>query len=483
MKQKNTILFYVNKKKFEISAEKASMTLSDFLRYEIDFPGTKVVCAEGDCGACTVMVGSPISAMDKIKYHTINSCIAPLFLLNGYHIITVEGIAINKRLHPVQEKMIEGHGAQCGYCTPGFIGSLVCAVEDNIGKKEKLTEKEVKNRLTGNLCRCTGYDSIIKAGAQVEIAKCFSLADHYHEVSRNKELIEWRESSVELTSFNVHGDGLKIFIPNSIDELCRLKSKYPDLKITSGATDLGVLVNKGKIKLRHILSLKNIPELFQIKKNNNSVSIGCLVTVHEVEKFYENINSEFSKLLHVFASPQIKNSATLAGNVMNASPIADSVPFLILSDAKVCLVSSKGAREVNINDFYKGYKELNVLPDEIVSTIEVPFVSYEKLKLYKVSLREDLDISAVTFAGGVNLEKGMIKNSKIVYGGVGPTVKRIPEVEKFLNGRSFSKETFSDAGKILEQHIAPISDVRGSKEFRMIVAKNLLDKYFNEVSQ
>ncbi|MBL7664433.1 MAG: FAD binding domain-containing protein [Bacteriovoracaceae bacterium] len=472
---RNSIIFQLNQQVYQLSGEQVFMTVADFLRYQAGLTGTKIVCAEGDCGACSILVAR--FNKGKLTHHrVINSCITFMYLLDGHHIITVEGLKESDELHPVQAAMVNTHGAQCGYCTPGFICALAGVADKAKREKKKLTPVKVKNALTGNLCRCTGYDSIIKAGCKTDLKMTKPLKNKYD----TKELVKLLEKNSK-KSVEIRYKNKVIFLPTTLAEAVKIKNEHSDLRIISGATDLGVLSNKGKTQLIKLMSLHLIEELYQMKNMKNTILIGAKNSLDEVEKITQKDFPEFSKLLHIFASPQIKNNGTLVGNALNASPIADTIPFLKVSQAQIVLQSVLGERTLNMNDFYlAGYKQLDIKPNEIVTKIILPKTK-KSFKLYKISARRDLDISAVTMAVSYQLEKKTISNFAIAFGGVAASVIRLPEIEKMLEGKTFTSSLFKQVAETVSTQLKPLSDVRGSDVYRQLVCKNLVLKFCDEV--
>jgi xanthine dehydrogenase small subunit len=479
------ILLYINGKRHILKGHETFMTLSDYLRYQNSLTGTKVVCAEGDCGACSVLYSSIHDQKDgKLHYRSINSCIALMALMDCSHIITVEGIAYKDQLHPVQKAFVESQGAQCGYCTPGFICALTATIDDRIEEKKSVQGEEatrkIMNGLTGNLCRCTGYLPIKEACSSIDTTQIELMKNRYH----SKEMLEDLQKNVQ-TSFEIKFDDKIFFGPTTLADAKKFKKNHNDVKLISSATDLGVLINKEKFFPKVLMSLNHITELHKISKTGNDISVGCRVNFTQLENFFEQHKdlgmNEFAKILKIFASPQIKNVATLVGNVANASPIADTIPALMALKAKIEIQNHNGTRFVPIRDFYLGYKKLDLKSDEIITAIHIPKLTGEKkLKLYKVSNRKDMDISTVTFAAVYSKEAHKINFIDVVYGGVGPVIKVCQSTSDFLIGKDWTEKTFKDAGKILLTEITPISDVRSSKEYRFTVAKNLLLKFFYE---
>ncbi|OIQ20803.1 MAG: hypothetical protein BM556_02340 [Bacteriovorax sp. MedPE-SWde] len=471
---RNSILVYINGVRHELDGTHAFDTVASYLRYVKGLTGTKVVCSEGDCGACTVLI-SRFDGKKMGQTHSINSCISFMYLLDRCHLITVEGLKKLDHLHPVQDAMMKHHGAQCGYCTPGIICSMAAMSEDAVNGKISIDEKKVKNYLTGNLCRCTGYEPIVKAGVETDLGQVTKFKDQYDYASMSNEFSSLQDQDVLISNKTK-----EVLLPHSYDSLYASGS-LGKKKLTSGATDLGVLVNKGKLDLQHIVSLNNILESYKVEDTESELVIGAKASLTDVEKACEKDFLEFSQKLHVFASPQIKNKGTLVGNLVNASPIGDTIPFLRVSGAKVVLNNGKDERVISIDDFFLGgYKELDLKPDELVTKIIVPKNNY-KFKLYKVSIRKDLDISSVSMAIAYKLDSGVFTDFKIGIGGVGPVVMRIKSVEQAIIGTKLDQATFKKVAKMLDSEIKPLSDVRGTSDYRKLLAHNLMLKFCDEV--
>ncbi len=446
------------------------MPLSSYLRYEQGATGTKVVCAEGDCGACTVLLGKRMG--EEIEYKPVNSCILFMHQLDCSHIVTVEGVKPGEELNPVQQAMVDHHGAQCGYCTPGIIVSM-CSLFDC---KKAADEQDIKDALTGNLCRCTGYEPIIAAGMNVDAQRISSLHELYPASEMLKEFTSCSRDSVRL-----NGLEKTCFVPASVEEAIEFKAKNSGTVIVSGGSDVCVNMNKRRFDPSVVMSLSNIHGLSDIKIENGNLVVGARATLQALADWAREEMPELHKIMWLFGSPQIRNSGTLAGNIANGSPIADTLPWLFVMEALIELTGVNGKRTTNINSFYKGYKKLDMTPDEMITRVLIPLpASDELIRLFKVSRRQNLDISTFTAAIRMRIVGGTIEKASLAYGGVGPVVLRLPKTELFLVGKKALRETFEQAGKLAREEIAPISDVRGSRDFRFELAENILVKFFHE---
>lgn len=462
MHTRDYIVLVINGEHIHVGSEHAFMMLADFLRYQKSLTGTKIVCAEGDCGACTVLIFRP--GIDN-DYVAINACIVGMAQLDGAHVLTVESLKDQGRLSEVQKAIENCHGSQCGYCTPGFVMAITGLIEKT---RFPLSPQKVKNELTGNLCRCTGYTPLIEAAlsvrSHVPLKTRFNLAE-----------LKERDVPIQLR----HGNK-ELFAPTTLEQA----DEFSNLgyKLSSGNTDLGVLENKGKNTLEKILSLSLIKELYQIREEHGRIIIGARVNLSAVRQFCQSRVPIFAQFINIFASPQIKNMATLVGNSANASPIADTVPFLLVADGQAHIRSSEGTRILPMENLYAAYKTLNLGPHEYITHLSfaVPKPS-ERLKLDKISTRKDLDIATVNSAFLVNLDGRLIKDIRLAMGGVGPMVKRLTNTEHAMLNKKLDSTLLQEARKQLQQEITPQSDVRGSDSFRKVLADNLFTRYFESL--
>ncbi|HEV7238057.1 MAG TPA: FAD binding domain-containing protein [Thermoanaerobaculia bacterium] len=460
---RDSILIHINGAPHRIGGDQAFETLARFLRYDARATGTKIVCEEGDCGACTVLVGR--NENGALRYRPVNSCIQFLFQLDCTHIVTVEGLTRGGALTPLQDAMVRCHGAQCGYCTPGFVMAMAGLFECS----EHPTAADVKGALTGNLCRCTGYESIINAALDVKAQP--KIEQMYPGAPILAAIADVERDPVRIENF---------YKPTTLEDAIAFKNEKT--VIAQGGTDFGVWCIKRNFVAETILSLDAIDGMGDINMSDGMLVVGGRVSLAQFELVVRDLVPALGPIMDRFGSPQIKNAGTLAGNIANASPIADTLPFLFVTNAKLELTGKSGARTVPIADFYLGYKKLDLRPDEIITRILIPLPGDgETLRLYKISKRSHLDISTFTAAMLMRRTNGRIDSMRLAYGGVAPVVLRLKQTEEFLAGKPVARETFAEAGEIARSEIAPISDVRGAKETRLQLAENILTKFYYDV--
>jgi xanthine dehydrogenase small subunit len=479
------LLVYINGKRHEVAGADAFVTLSDYLRLRLGQVGTKIVCSEGDCGACSVLVGrnEETPGGGRIVYRAVDSCILFMYQIDRAHVVSVEGLKRNGLLSPVQDAMVKCHGSQCGFCTPGFVMTMAGLLEgDGVGRKEALTPDELSSGLTGNLCRCTGYVQIIEAGCAVDPGKTARLSELYPDGPMADAFDLHANDDVLI----VDSDGRTVALPANLEAAIAFKAAHPGCTVVAGATDIGVQHNKGKIDPREILCLANVGEMKGVIHEDGTLTAGACANWSQVEREVKDLVPQFYDVLTVFGSPQIRNAGTIGGNIANASPIADSVPFLFVMGAELEIAGPDGARRVDINDFYHGYKQFDLKPDELIARVHIPLpTEAQTLRLYKVSRRRDLDISTFTAAVLMALDDAgeTIQSVRISYGGVGPVVLRLPKTEAFLAGKSFEEGAMREAGLIAKTEVTPITDVRGGADFRLQLAENILTKFYFDSAQ
>ncbi len=340
------IVLFVNGKRRELRGASVFQSLSTYLRGELGLTGTKVVCSEGDCGSCTVLLGRIRHA--SIEYRSICSCVLFVFQADGCHVVTVEGLGCDGSLDPVQEALVQHHGTQCGFCTPGIVMSIHALLESN----PILSEYRLRQGLVGNLCRCTGYDPIVRAGLHIDTSRAQRMSQLFNSSAMSSDLALACDQPVYLESAD------KVFFkPATIADATDFKAAHPDCVIVSGGTDLGVQVNKGVREIKTVLSTAALAELSELSIGDDKIIAGANLSIAELETAVTEALPEYAALLARFGSPQIKNAATLGGNIANGSPIGDTMPALFVLNAEIELSGANGSRRVNINDFYAGYKK------------------------------------------------------------------------------------------------------------------------------
>ena len=472
------ISLFLNGVATRVQDSDAFLTLSQYLRLRRGLTGTKIVCSEGDCGSCTVLIGSPEDDNAALRYVSIDACIRFMFQLDGCHIVTVEGLAgpqpagmkPTECLTGVQQAMVDCHGSQCGFCTPGFVVAMTGILEEN----DQPDEEEWRRGLTGNLCRCTGYSPIVAAGKQANLAAPKRMNDIYPPAEMLQKFADESEEPIE-----INHDDRTVFCPTTLKDAAEFLGEHPDATIVAGATDMGVRFNKGALDAKVWLDLNRVDELAHFEVTDDAIVAGARATWADFEDATAELVPEFHNIVSVFGSPQIRHVGTIGGNLINASPIADSMPFMFVCDTELTLTSSAGSRTVNINDFYSGYKKFDLKPGELLSNIRIPLPAADAtLRLYKVSRRHDMDISSFTAAILIGADGDEITSAKIAYGAVGPVVLRLPKTEAYLVGRPLTRETMGAAGDIAVGEITPLTDVRGGKDFRLQLAKNVLVKFW-----
>lgn len=469
------VLLYINGRRHEVRGADGFATVTDFLRRRAGLTGTKVVCEEGDCGACTVIEGRPVNG--RLDYRAVDACIQFIYQLDRTHLVTVEGLTGKSgALSPVQQAMVDCHGSQCGFCTPGFVMMLIALFETGNGRRtEPLNCDEMRTCLTGNLCRCTGYVQIMDAGKTIDPAAMAPL-DSLFPPGEILDAFSKAGRGVLLTS-----DDRETFIPATLDEAVAYRERNPECTIVSGATDIGVQVNRGRIAPRQVLHIGAIGELATVSVENGQLVAGACATWASIEEVVRDHVPQYAAILERFGSPQIRNAGTIGGNFANASPIADSLPFHFVSGTIIEAAGPRGQRLIPIEEFYLGYKKLALRPGELIARIFTPLPGADdELRLYKISRRRDLDISSFTAAVMLRVQAGTIVRARIAMGGVGPVVLRLHKAEAALEGQPFTADSMAQAGQIAAESIAPITDVRGAADYRRTLARNIFRRFHRE---
>ena len=472
----NTINFLLNGEKVSVNNADPTQSVLYYLRDNKKLMGTKEGCAEGDCGACTVVIGELANGSPQLKpeLKTVNACIQFLPTLDGKALFTVEHLRQKDgSLHPVQQSMVDHNGSQCGFCTPGFIMSLWNVYNQNQSNDTKPDQAEVRSALTGNLCRCTGYRPILEAAQ-----KMFDLPKVEFDMGKlRKDLSEIQRDD----SFVYDYKDNKFFAPKNIHQLAELKAQYPDATILAGGTDVGLWVNKQFRELNPIIYIGEVTDLKEISSNDGKLRIGAGASLTNAYKAISQYYPEMDEMWERFASRPIRNVGTLGGNVANGSPIGDSMPALISLSAEVVLRSSKGSRTMLLEDLYLDYMKKDMRSDEVVEAIDLPLpVAGRVFRCYKLSKRYDSDISAVFAAFSIVLKNDIVESCLITYGGMAATPKRAALCEQSLIGQTWNETAVKNAMKLMEKDYAPMSDGRASDANRMQSAANLLYRFYLE---
>jgi xanthine dehydrogenase small subunit len=442
-----------------------------------------------------VLFGRPSPDGSSLDYLPVDACIAFVYQLDRAHIVTVEALEQNHLLTPVQSAMVDHYGSQCGFCTPGFVMALHGLVEqrDEAASGTPFGDAELRLGLSGNLCRCTGYSQILEAGEAIDPDDVPRCAARFDSATILADFASLGAGPVEVNprpspESNAHGDpfvaaaggSFEVFIPSTVDELLARRAARPDSTLVSGATDLGVQFNHGKIAPKSVITTSSIPELHQLEFDGDELLVGAAVSWTRFAEFIRERVPEYHGLLARFGGPQIRHMGTLIGNLANASPIADSIPFHYVAESTIEVASTRGQRQIPIEEFYLGYKQLDLRQDEAILSIRTPLPGpHVWLKLYKISRRRDLDISTVTAAFWFETDSdNMIACCRIAVGGVAPTVLRLHRTETLMTGRRMELATMTAAGRQAREEVTPISDVRGSAEYRLQLVENLFQKFY-----
>ncbi|MBI2517178.1 MAG: xanthine dehydrogenase small subunit [Opitutae bacterium] len=463
--------FTLNGRPVRVEHVPPTTTLLDWLR-STGRTGSKQGCAEGDCGACTVALVDR-DADGRPTYRAINSCIALLPMFAGREVVTVEGLADGNALHPVQAGMVENYGSQCGYCTPGFVVSLF----EGYYRRDCDSPAKLNDQLCGNLCRCTGYRAIRDAG----LAAC-----HQRETAKADDAFAARlqQPVAAPAALDYSAAGEHFFRPTSLAELFRLKQAHPAARLVAGATEIGVELNKKFKKFPALISTEGVPELTRITKSADGWRIGAAATLTAIEEKVAPEYPSLAKMLRVFAARQIRNRATLGGNLATASPIGDSAPVLLTLDASLVLASARGERTVPLAEFFTGYRQTALRPDEIIREIVLPPFApaaglTRKADFIKVSHRQELDISIVAGAFCLDTDAaGVVRQARVAYGGVAERPRRALRAETALVGKK-AADAVREVAEILRGEFTPIDDVRSSATYRRGLVVSLWERFLS----
>ncbi len=468
----NALKFLLNGEEVTLTDVPPDLTLLDWLRLERRLRGSKEGCAEGDCGACTVLVGRLTD--DEVIYDSVTACIRFVGSLHGTHVVTIEHLrGENGALHPVQQAMVDHHGSQCGFCTPGFVMSLYGLWKRNPDPSRAAIEKA----LQGNLCRCTGYAPIIRAGEKMGT------------YGRPQGDPLWAERIVVKNRLKAMQDGRRVeigegsnrvIIPASLDDFAAVYEANPEARIVAGSTDVGLWVTKFMRAIGPVIFIGHLQELKRIAENDSEVRFYAGVSYSEAQPVIASRFPELIELWDRIAGEQIRNMGTIGGNIANGSPIGDTPPPFIALGAKLHLRKGVHRREIKLEDYFLAYGKQDRQPGEFVESVTLPLLpTGEKFATYKISKRREEDISALCGAFRVFVnDAGTVGMARIAFGGMAATPKRAKAVEAALIGQPWSMETVEVAIASIAEDYQPISDMRASADYRLLAAQNLLKRFF-----
>jgi xanthine dehydrogenase small subunit len=480
MPVRDRVRFILDGEVVELADVDPTRTVLQYLREDRVRTGTKEGCAEGDCGACTVALLELDDAGASVSVRAVNACIQFLATLDGKELMTVESLASpDGPLHPVQQAMVEEHGSQCGFCTPGFVMSLFALFKSNPAPDRVA----IDDALAGNLCRCTGYRPIVAAARRM-----YELADDSGWLTAGAG-VPAREHVQRLLALRDDADvvvtagGRRYMAPSTVDALAEAIREYPDATVLAGGTDVGLWVTKDYRNIDAVIYIGRVRELARIDRTETALEFGAGVTLTRAVPYLLEHYPDLEEVFLRWASPPIRNAATLAGNVANASPIGDSMPALMAVGTEVILRQGSSRRSVPLEAFYIDYQLKDLREGEFVERLRVPLPKDNALtRCYKISKRFDQDISSVCLGAHFHLNDDVVENVRLAYGGMAATVKRALQAERALEGRRLDDAAIADAMAAVELDFEPISDLRASADYRREISRNLIKRLQLDIS-
>ncbi|PQZ29077.1 xanthine dehydrogenase small subunit [Ochrobactrum vermis] len=471
---RHTIRFLLNGEKIELDRVSPTETLLDYLRLSAKLRGTKEGCGEGDCGACTVLVGKISDG--KLVYESVNACIRFMGSLDGCHVVTIEHLrGADGDLHPVQKAMIEFHGSQCGFCTPGFVMSLYALWM----REPKPADAQIEKALQGNLCRCTGYEAIMRAA---RIISDYGTVMEDPLAAERAHVLEQMTAMRDGVRVEVGEGKDRLIVPGDLDDFATLLAAEPKATIVAGSTDVGLWVTKMMRDISPAVFIGHLEELRSIREENGIVTIGAGVTYTEAFGFLARRVPQLGSLINRIGGEQVRNMGTIGGNIANGSPIGDTPPPLIALNAKLTLRKGAERRTIPLEEFFIAYGKQDRQPGEFVEAVHVPVPREgSHFAIYKVSKRFEEDITATLGAFHLTLDAaGNVETVRIAYGGMAATPKRASTVEALLTGKPWTEATVEAALEAYSQDYTPLSDMRATADYRLLAARNLLRRFFAE---
>jgi len=468
---RHTLRFLLGTELKALDTVDPTLTVLDWLRLSERRTGTKEGCAEGDCGACTVVVGRLIDG--AIRYEAVNACIRFLATLDGCQLLTVEHLKRGDfTLHPVQQAMVDCHGSQCGFCTPGFVMSLYALWLN----EDRPDTQRINDALAGNLCRCTGYAPIIAAARRM-----YALPARPED--RPADAAALLQALQDDATLAIGRDGRRFYAPATLPALAALIDTEPDATLVAGATDVGLWVTKFQRVLPTVIYLGRVAALRRIEETSDAIEIGGGATYSEAEAALARLYPDFGELVRRLGAVQVRNVGTIGGNIANGSPIGDTPPALIALGATLVLRRGETQRRMPLEDFFLAYGKQDRRPGEIVEFVSIPKLPADtRFRAYKITKRFDQDISSVCGAFLVELAETRVTRIRLAYGGMAGTPKRAAKAEQALLGQAWSRERIEAARTALAEDFTPLDDWRASAAYRAQVAANLLLKFFIETS-